>query len=63
MQIFIHPAVCDGAGVCNRLAPEYFQLGTDGKSFVRTQEIADEDIARLRDAEAACPYGAIVLLD
>jgi len=63
MKIFVHPAVCDGAGTCNVIAPGYFQLGTDGKSFVKTQEIAEDDVPRLREAERRCPYRAIVLLD
>jgi ferredoxin len=63
VKIFIHPAVCDGAASCTRVAPEYFAMGTDGKSYVKTQDIAAGDEAKLRSAESACPYGAIVLLD
>jgi ferredoxin len=63
MKIFIHPAVCDGAATCNLIAPEYFQLGTDGKSYVKSQEIVPDDVPKLRQAESRCPYGAIVLLD
>lgn len=62
-QIFIHPAVCDGAGTCNRIAPQYFQLGTDGKSYIKVQPTDDTDLKLLQDAESACPFGAIVLLD
>jgi ferredoxin len=63
LKIFIHPAVCDGAASCARLAPEYFAIGTDGKSYVRTQDIAAGDESKLRTAESSCPFGAIVLLD
>jgi ferredoxin len=63
VKIFIHPAVCDGAARCATIAPEYFAIGTDGKSYVRTQEIVPEDEPKLRTAESSCPYGAIVLLD
>jgi ferredoxin len=63
MTIFVHPAVCDGAGTCARVAPNYFAIGTDGKSHVKTQEIAENDLELLKQAESACPYGAIVLLD
>jgi ferredoxin len=63
VKIFIHPAICDGAARCSTIAPEYFAIGTDGKSYVKTQEIAATDEARLRTAESSCPYGAIVLLD
>jgi ferredoxin len=62
MKIFIHPAVCDGAGRCAQIAPTHFQIGTDGKSFVKTQDIAEADVQKLQQAEAGCPYGAIVLL-
>jgi ferredoxin len=63
MKIFVHPAVCDGAGTCARVAPGFFQIGTDGKSFVKTQEIrGDEDMEALKTAKGSCPYGAIVLL-
>jgi ferredoxin len=62
VKIFIHPAVCDGAGVCARTAPDYFQLGTDGKSFAKTQQVLTKDLTSLQQAEASCPYGAIVLL-
>ena len=63
MKIFIHPAVCDGAARCATIAPEYFAIGTDGKSYVKSQVIESGDEARLRNAESSCPYGAIVLLD
>lgn len=63
MKIFIHPAICDGAARCTTVASEYFAIGTDGKSYVRTQDIAAGDEGKLRTAEASCPYGAIVLLD
>jgi ferredoxin len=63
MKIFVHPAVCDGAATCARVAPQYFAIGTDGKSRVLTMEIAEGDEALVRQAESACPYGAIVLLD
>jgi ferredoxin len=63
MKIFVHPAVCDGAGRCAQIAPNFFQIGTDGKSFVKSQSIDDTDVPLLRQAEAGCPYGAIVLLE
>jgi ferredoxin len=63
MKIFVHPAVCDGAGRCAQIAPAYFQIGTDGKSFVKIQSVEEADMQLLRQAEVGCPYGAIVLLD
>jgi ferredoxin len=63
VKIFVHPAVCDGAARCSTIASEYFAIGTDGKSYVKTQDIAPADEAKLRIAESSCPYGAIVLLD
>jgi ferredoxin len=62
MQVYIDPAGCDGHAACVRVAPNLFKLGSDGKSHLAVAVIDPADEAKVLEAEAACPVGAIVAL-
>jgi ferredoxin len=50
---------CQGSGVCVGLAPEYFELGPDQKSYPR-QAVAGEIVASVAEC---CPSEAIILTE
>jgi ferredoxin len=59
-RIVIDRSLCSGFGACADLAPDVFELGGDGIASVRVGTTADE--AAL-EAAAACPMGAITVVE
>jgi ferredoxin len=57
MTIKVDKDLCIGCGSCAAIAPEIFELGEDGKAFVKEQ--GDEEQAK--EAAEACPVGAITI--
>jgi ferredoxin len=54
---------CLGYGECAIAAPDLFELGDDNLSTVIDDDEAWRDRDGARQAQAACPTGAIVLHD
>jgi ferredoxin len=49
---------CIGCGVCVSLCGEVFELGDDGKAFVKE---GDTDLPCVEDAMNSCPVSAITI--
>jgi len=60
-KIVIDRNLCIGCGNCTAIAPEVFELDKDGKSVVKNQKGADNEI--ILNAAQSCPVGAIILYD
>lgn len=57
-KIEIDDELCIGCGACTSVAPDYFDLGDDGKAHVKKQyDEKDDDI--IVEAKDGCPAGAI----
>jgi ferredoxin len=59
-RIVIDGSLCSGFGDCADLAPEVFELDSHGKAVLRLGTSAD---ASVLDAAAACPMGAITVVE
>ncbi|HEY5660049.1 MAG TPA: ferredoxin [Gaiellaceae bacterium] len=59
-RIEIDPNLCSGFGACADLAPELFALDAGGTASVR---VGESDDPRVLDAAAACPMGAISVIE
>ena len=59
-QIVIDQSLCSGFGDCADLAPEVFELEREGRAFLRAGESDDPAVL---DAAAACPMGAISVVE
>jgi ferredoxin len=55
-RVSIDRSICNGYGVCEALAPDVFELDSDGLAIVRTGVSEDEAV---REACDSCPMGAI----
>jgi len=56
----IDHSLCSGFGDCADLAPEVFELERDGRAFLRAGKSDDPAVL---DAAAACPMGAISVVE
>jgi ferredoxin len=59
-RIVIDGSLCSGFGDCADLAPDVFELGASGKATVRMGVSDDPSVL---DAAAACPMGAIGVVE
>lgn len=59
-RIVIDQSLCSGFGECADLAPDVFELEQSGRAFVR---VGRSDDSAVLDAAAACPMGAITIVE
>jgi ferredoxin len=59
-SIVIDGSLCSGFGDCADLGPDVFELGSSGKATVRVGTSNDPAVL---DAAAACPIGAIRVVE
>ena len=59
-RIVIDQSLCSGFGECAELAPDVFELEQSGRAFVR---VGQSDDPAVLDAAAACPMGAITIVE
>lgn len=62
MRIELDEAKCSSLGMCEAVAPEYFEVGDDGALVVLQDEAGEDQRALLEQAVAACPTAALRLL-
>jgi ferredoxin len=63
MRIVLDESKCSSLGMCESVAPDFFEVGDDGALAVLDSTPGDEHRALLEEACAACPTGALSLED
>jgi ferredoxin len=63
MKIVLDESKCSSLGMCESVAPDFFEVGDDGALAVLDSTPGDEHRALLEEACAACPTGALTLED
>ncbi|GAB2749817.1 ferredoxin [Nocardioides pakistanensis] len=61
MRIHADPATCEGLGMCEAMAPDFFEVGRDGTVRVLEESPAEEHRADLAAAVDSCPVLALSL--
>lgn len=61
-RVEVKKDLCIGSASCVAIAPDIFDLGDDGKSYVKKGAKFD-DVAKIMDAARSCPVGAIKVYD
>jgi ferredoxin len=59
MKIVVDRTLCGALGMCEELAPEYFEVKDDGVMAVLKDDVSPEDLDRIHDAVARCPRQAL----
>ncbi len=59
-RIVIDESLCSGFGECVDLAPKVFELENGGRAHAR---VGESDDPAVLDAAAACPMGAISVVE
>ena len=63
MRIVLDQAKCSSLGMCEEVAPDLFEVGDDGALQVLDPAPGEDRRATCRAAVAACPTGALSLVD
>ena len=58
VTVKVDKKLCIGCGACASLCPDIFEM-KGGKSLVKKAKHEGADVSRAKDAESACPVGAI----
>lgn len=61
MKIVLDESKCSSLGICESVAPEFFEVGDDGALTLLNPQPPTEKRALLEDAVAACPTAALRL--
>jgi len=62
-HISVDRAKCEGLGMCEAMASDYFELDDDEQMHVLSEEVPDADRAHVYAATQACPVLALSLVD
>jgi ferredoxin len=52
---------CTGLGICESLAPEFFEVNDDGDLIQLKEDITSEELQAVEEAVAGCPTEALTI--
>ncbi|MFD4250029.1 ferredoxin [Amycolatopsis thermoflava] len=61
MKIILDRGKCGVLGICESVAPEFFEVTDDGDIAVLREDVPADRIAELEEAVQACPTEALRL--
>jgi ferredoxin len=61
MKVIVNYDVCASTGSCMRIAPEVFEVRSDGYLYLLNENPGPELETKMREAEEFCPTGAITI--
>jgi ferredoxin len=59
MKISVDAGRCTGIGICESVAPGFFEVGDDGALTLVRQSFGDGDRAAIEQAVQSCPAAAL----
>ncbi|EKT78256.1 ferredoxin [Rhodococcus opacus] len=63
MKLCVDRTKCTGLGICESLAPDYFEIDDAGQLLVLREHTDDRDIDDVRAAIEGCPTEALTLVE
>jgi len=61
VRIVVERAKCSGIGICEAIAPRYYEVNDDGELVLLRENVAGEDIESISKTVTQCPSGALSL--
>lgn len=59
MKIKVDFDRCDGIGMCESLAPDFFEVNDKGELDVLREDVDADSLSDVEEAVASCPTGAL----
>lgn len=54
---------CTGLGICESLAPDFFEVNDDGELLLLKEGIDDAELQEVEEAVNGCPTEALKIVD
>ncbi|HWU21786.1 MAG TPA: ferredoxin [Nocardioides sp.] len=54
---------CTGLGICESLAPAFFEVNDDGDLVLLREDITDAELQEVEEAVAGCPTEALQIVE
>jgi ferredoxin len=61
MRVVVDFDVCASTGACTQVAPEIFEIRSDGYLYILVEEPTGDLAAKAREAAELCPTAAITI--
>ena len=61
MKVEVDFGRCTGLGICESLAPEFFEVDETGTLVVLREDVSAEELKSVEEAVAGCPTEALRL--
>lgn len=59
MKVLVDFGKCTGLGICESLAPDFFEVNDDGDLILLKEDITDAELQEVEEAVAGCPTEAL----
>jgi ferredoxin len=63
MKIIVDENRCTGLGICESIAPEFFEVGDDGALVLLRSQFDEADRADIEEAVRSCPTLALSIAE
>lgn len=61
MKVLVDFGKCTGLGICESLAPAFFEVNDEGDLVLLKEDVTDEERQEIEEAIAGCPTEALRL--
>lgn len=62
MKVCVDYDKCTGLGICESLAPSFFEVNDDGDLVLLTENVSDDDLQSVEEAVSGCPTEALKIV-
>ena len=59
MKVLVDFGKCTGLGICESLAPDFFEVNDAGDLVLLKEDITDAELQEVEEAVAGCPTEAL----
>jgi ferredoxin len=59
MKVLVDFGKCTGLGICESLAPDFFEVNDAGDLVLLKEDITDAELQAIEEAVAGCPTEAL----
>jgi ferredoxin len=59
MKVLVDYDKCTGLGICESLAPDFFEVNDEGDLVLLKDDISDHELGAIEEAVAGCPTEAL----
>jgi len=63
MKVCVDYGKCTGLGICESLAPDYFEVNDAGDLVLLKEDVSPEDLQAVQEAVDGCPTEALSIED